>query len=679
MAASTDSADHVDTLHGVAVADPHRWLEDATDDRVQTWIDEQSAATERWLADAGQRDEIRSRLAELWDYPRAGVPWRRGESWFQLRNSGLQDQDVLWVADAPDARGRVLLDPNTLSTEGTTALTGASVSVDGALIAYAVSERGSDWRTWRVRDVSSGEDLGDQVEWSKFSPSAWHPDGSGFYYGSFAPPDARTAYQEATRGQWLAFHRLGDRQAHDEVVAHLADEPEWIYTPEVTDDGRWLVVTLQRGTDPRSRVWVADLSRDGALRPLLDAYDAAYELVGATGDDLLFVTDRDAPRGRVVAVDAAGGGAIRELVAEEEATLQGAQIVGHRLLTLWLRDAVSQLRRHELDGTADGEVALPGIGSVESLAGRHDDAAAFFAFASFDAPPAIYRHWVASGRTELVRAPQVALGPEEIVTEQVFATSADGTRVPLFLVHREDVRAGEGHPTVLWGYGGFDIPVTPMFRVPWHVWVERGGVLAVANLRGGGEYGKEWHEAGRLRNKQRVFDDALGCGQWLLDHGWAAPDALAIQGASNGGLLAGACLTQRPDLFAAAVVEVGVLDMLRFHLSTIGWAWKSDYGDPDDPDDFATLHAYSPLHNVKAGTAYPATLVTTGDHDDRVVPFHSFKFAAALQAAQAGPAPILLRVDRSGGHGAGKPTAKVIDERADVLTFLTRVLSAGGG
>ena len=675
----------VEEVAGHRVADPYRWLEDTTDPEVQAWIDAQNRVAHGWLAAAPGREAFADRLRELTDRPRAGVPWRRGDRWFQLRNAGLEDQPVLWVADAPDGTGRVLLDPVAEGGE-TTALTGAAATRDGALLAYALSEQGSDWQVWRIRDVAAGTDLDDRVEWSKFSPAAWLPDASGFFYGAFDPPAEGEAYLAATRGQRLALHHLGEPQRDDQVVL-TPEEPDWVLGPKVSHDGRWLLVTLSRGTDPRTRVWVAELAAgEFEPRPLVDAFDAAYDVLDVVDDELYLLTDAGAARGRIVAVDLTGDGPAdgeaarwREVVPEHVTdTLDHAVLAGEHVLTQWLADASSRLRRHRRDGTPDGEVALPGLGSVEAISGEPDDAVVHVSFASFARPASIWRHDLDTGATVEVGIPgagPLPFDPERFVIERRAATSADGTRVPFFLVHREDLAAGGGgHPTLLWGYGGFRIPVTPMFRTHWLAWLERGGVLAVPNLRGGGEFGAAWHDDGRLANKQHVFDDAIAVAEDLVSSGWTRPERLAIKGRSNGGLLAGACLVQRPDLFGAAIVEVGVLDMLRFHHSTIGWAWKSDYGDPEDPDDVATLLAYSPVHNVRPGAAYPATLVTTGDHDDRVVPGHSFKFAAALQAAQAGEAPILLRVDRSGGHGAGKPTSMVIRERADVLAFLARVL-----
>ena len=705
---ATRTVDISEQRAGRLVADPYRWLEELTNPEVQAWMDDQQAVAERWLSGVGARPAIRERLERMVDHPRRGAPWRRGDHWFQLRNPGLAAHDVVWVADAPDAEGRPLLDPNQWSDDGTVALSALAVTHDGAQVACAVSERGSDWMTWRVRDVATAQDRPDVVRWSKASAAAWHPDGSGFWYGAYQAPPEGATYDAATRGQWLAFHRLGTDQSDDEVVWHHPGEDEWIFEPEVTDDGRWLVVTAFMGTDPRSKIAVADLHRDGEVTPLLDEYDAAYELVGSVGDDLLLLTDAGAPRGRIVAVAAAApltprdvatpgsptlrgapatgspsppgevaGPPLREVVAESPAAIERASVAGEHLLLVRLVDAAHRVQRYRLDGLQDGQIDLGGAGTVQALTGRAGDDVVHVAVESFTRPATVLRHDLATGATVPMFVPETAHDPDALVTEQVFVRSPDGTRVPMFLVHRRGLTESsseDGHPTLLWGYGGFHIPVTPTHRAHWAAWVDAGGVLAVANLRGGGEYGQQWHDAGRLRHKQNVFDDALACAAWLCETGWTRPERLAIKGRSNGGLLAGACLTQSPGQFKAAVVEVGVLDLLRFHHSTIGWAWKSDFGDPDDDEDAAVLLGYSPYHSIRPGTAYPATLITTGDHDDRVVPWHSLKFAAALQAAQAGEEPVLLRVDRSGGHGAGKPLTKALDERADVLAFLSAVL-----
>lgn len=715
------TVDQTDDYHGTVVADPYRWLEDTDADATRAWIAAQQRLTTEWLARAHARDALRARLTQLWDHPRRSAPWRRGGRWFQLRNSGLQAQQVLWTMPAPDADGAVLLDPNTWSADGTAALTSLAVSRDGAWVAYARSDHGSDWMTWRVRRLDEDDDRPDLVEWSKFSGAAWAPDGSGFYYGAYDPPDDGRTYQEPNRNQRLCLHRIGDDQAADAVVYARPDEPEWIFAPWVSHDGQWLVVTVSQGTDPRTRLHVADLSGageggrsepvggdvTGEIVPLLDAFDAEYRCVGSVDRRLFVLTDRDAPTRRVVAVDVdrPDPGQWVEVVPAGDDTIEDVELIGGRLVVVRLHDASHQLSVHSLDGEELGAIAVGEYGSLAGLSGLPDDPLLHIAWTTFTRPTSVLSHHLDTGRTAEVFAPQLpdrlggdppgessdgpAATPPALVTTQVFVPAADGVQIPMFLVHREDVdpRADRGTaaddpvapaPTVLYGYGGFGIALTPAFSVSRLVWVERGGVFAIANLRGGGEYGTAWHDGGRLAHKQQVFDDAIACAGWLVDRGWTTRGQLAIQGGSNGGLLVGACITQRPDLFAAAVAEVGVFDMLRFHRFTIGWAWASDYGSPDDAEQFATLYAYSPLHRVEVGVRYPATLIVTGDHDDRVVPGHSFKFAATLQAAQAGDVPILLRVETSAGHGAGKPTAKLIDERADVLAFLDEVLATTG-
>jgi prolyl oligopeptidase len=673
-------SDQVDDYHGERIADPYRPLEDSDAPASRAWIEAENALTDRVLGEVPARREIRDRMGELWDYPRGGAPWRRGARWFQLRNSGLQDQDVLWVSDAPGALGAPLLDPNRLSVDGTTALSSTAVSESGELIAYATSEAGSDWRTWGVRRASSGEDLPDRLTWSKFAAAAWTHDDAGFFYGRYPEPPADAAYDAPNRDMELRYHRLGTDASDDRLVFATPHEPEWGYEPEVTDDGRLLVVTVWRGTDPTNRVYVADLA-DGvekaSVRPLLDAADARYELIASVDGTLYLLTDRDAPRGRVVAVEHAAPVELREIVPEGPDALETVRLVGGRLAVVSLHDAHHRLAIFETDGRHVVDVDLPGIGTIVELAGRRDDDELFLTFMTFAAPARVLAVAMADGSVREVAPAVLPWDPDRYVTEQVFVASADGTRVPLFLSRLRHVMPTGDLPTLLYGYGGFHISVGPIFRAEWLAWMERGGLLAVASLRGGGEYGREWHDAGRLENKQNVFDDFAASARWLASSGWTSPERIGISGRSNGGLLVGASITQHPELFGAAIAEVGVMDMLRFHRFTIGWGWTSDYGSADDPDQFRTLIRYSPLHSIRPGTAYPATLVTTGDHDDRVVPGHSFKFAAALQAAQAGEPPIIIRIDTDAGHGVGKPVSKLIDERADVLAFLELVLVAG--
>jgi prolyl oligopeptidase len=676
------TADQVDDHHGTLIADPYRPLEDSDAPETRAWISAQNDLTARVLAGHEGRPALRARLAELWDHPRAGAPWRRGDHWFQLRNTGLQDQDVLWVGPSPEAEGRVLFDPNELSDEGTTALASIAVSESGEYVALALSHAGSDWRRWRVRRVATGEELPDRVEWSKFSSAAWTHDDAGFFYGCYPAPPRDAAYDAPNLGMEIRYHRLGTDSGDDPLVFATPEEPEWGFEPAVSDDGRLLVVTIWRGTDPESRIYVADLG-DGVeaaiVRPLLDQADARYDHVATWSGTMFLFTDRDAPLGRIVALDVSDPASIREVVPEGVEALEQARVVGGALALAYLHDAHGRLAVVELDGGHRFDVALPAIGSIVELSGRRADDELFLSFETFVSPLAVLAVRMADGEVRDAGHSTLAWDPGDYVTEQVFATSADGTRIPLFLSRRRDTRPSGDVPTLIHGYGGFAIPQTPGFRAEWLAWMERGGLLALACLRGGGEYGKAWHDAGRLANKQNVFDDFAACLRWLAGSGWTAPARIAISGRSNGGLLVGATITQHPELCGAALAEVGVMDMLRFQRFTIGWGWTSDFGSPDDPDAFRTLLAYSPLHNIWPGVAYPPTIVTTGDHDDRVVPGHSFKFAAALQAAQAGDAPVVIRIDTDAGHGAGKPVHKLIDERADVLTFLELALAGDPG
>jgi prolyl oligopeptidase len=671
------TSEQVDDYHGTSIADPYRPLEDADAPGSRTWITAENQLTEDVLERSPARMAIRRRLTELWAVPRAGAPWRRGDRWFQLRNAGLQEQDALWTADGPAEEGSVLLDPNVVDREGTTALGAVSVSESGELVAAAMSHAGSDWHRWRVRQSATGDDLPDRIDWSKFSSAAWTHDDAGFFYGRFAQPPEGETYEAPNRDMELRYHRLGTDPATDPHVFSTPDQPEWGFEPEVSDDGTVLIVTVWRGTDPENRIYVADLDRpieDLVVRPLLDKADAGYWHVATLDRTMILRTDLDAPLGRVIAIDLDRPETIRELIAEGPDAIEGVRVVGHRLAVETLHDAHHRLAVHELDGRHVADVELPGIGTIGEMAGRPDDDELHLTFMTFASPPKVWAVRMADGAIRAVGGPSLAWNPDDFVTEQVLVTSDDGTQVPLFLSHRRDVDPTGDVLTLLYGYGGFQIPVGPMFRPEWLAWMERGGLLAIASLRGGSEYGKAWHDAGRLANKQNVFDDFAACARWLASSEWTRSERIGILGRSNGGLLVGASLTQHPELFGAAVAEVGVMDMLRFHRFTIGWGWTSDYGSAEDPDEFRTLLGYSPLHNVRP-RAYPPTLLTTGDHDDRVVPGHTLKFAAALQAAQQAEAPVLVRIDTDAGHAAGKPVSKLIDERADVLTFLELALS----
>ena len=673
------SEDVVDVA-GTPVPDPYRPLEDVDAPATRAFIDEQNRLCAEFLAGLPGRDAIRRRLTELWDYVRFGLPFREGGRTFFLRNDGLQNQSVLHVVEEDGAEPRVLLDPNPLSSDGTVALAGFVVDRRGRRLAYGLSVAGSDWQEWRVRDVATGVDLPDRVAWVKYSSTAFDHDGDGFYYSRYDAPAEGRELVVANRDQRLCYHRIGSAQEDDLLVYRRPDQPEWGLWAQVSDDGRHLIINASHGTDPRSRLYHRDLGAgaDAPVVPLVPEGDAAFRFVGSRGRELFLRTDWRAARGRVVALDLdrPDREAWREVVPESAHALTDVSLVGGRLFASYLEDAASRVRVFDLDGAAVGEVPLPGLGTASGFGGREDDRALFYSFTSFSTPATLHRLDVATLASQVWRAPTLRFDPAGYLTRQVFVSSRDGTRVPLFLSHRRDLPAGP-RPTLLFGYGGFGISMTPAFDPARLAFMEMGGVLAVANLRGGGEYGEDWHRAGTRARKQNVFDDCIACAEWLSASGVSAPDRLALAGSSNGGLLVGACITQRPDLFAAALPDVGVLDMLRFHRFTIGWAWVSDYGSPDDPEDARALAAYSPLHNVRPGTRYPATLVTTADHDDRVVAAHSLKFTAALQAAQAGAAPVLLRVDVKAGHGAGKPTAKLIELHTDRWAFLDWAIGHG--
>ena len=670
-------ADVVDDYHGHKVADPYRWLEDPDSAETRAWVEAENKVTFGFLNGIPAREAIKGRLTKLWDYEKFGVPYKEGGRYFYSRNSGLQNQGVLYTTPALDGEPRVLLDPNTLSADGTTALAGTAVSDDGALMAYGLAAAGSDWNEWKVRDVASGKDRDDVLKWIKFSSASWTKDGKGFYYGRYPEPKAGSALEESNYYQKLYYHRLGTPQADDDLVYEAPEHKEWQAHGEVTEAGDYLIITISKGTDAKYRVLYKGLDRpDAQAITLIDEFNAEYAFLGNDGPVFFFKTNRNAPRGKVVAIDtrAPEEKDWKELVPQAEETLLSVSLVGDRFFASYLKDAHSQVKLFALDGKTQGEVKLPGLGTATGFGGKRADRETFYAYASFTAPTTIYRYDVEAGKSTVFRRPKVDFDPEAYETSQAFYTSKDGTRIPIFLSHKKGLKRDGGNPTYLYGYGGFNIPITPAFSPSNLVWMERGGVLAIANLRGGGEYGEDWHQAGTKLRKQNVFDDFIAAAEWLIAEKITSAPKLAIGGRSNGGLLVGACLTQRPDLFGATLPGVGVLDMLRFHKFTIGHAWVDDYGSSDDAEQFGALHAYSPLHNLKPGTHYPATMITTADHDDRVVPAHSFKFAAALQAAQGGPEPVLIRIETKAGHGAGKPTSKVIEEYADQWGFLEKVL-----
>ena len=666
-----------DTYHGVVVEDPYRWLEDDNSEETKAWVEAQNRVTFGYLEAISERTAISNRLTQLWNFERWGAPSREGGLYFVSRNNGLQNQSVVYTLAGLEGELKELLDPNRLSSDGTVALSGAAVSHDGRLLAYGVARSGSDWQEWRVRDVETAKDLPDVVNWVKFSGAAWLKDGSGFFYSRYDEPKPGERLTGANYFHKLYLHKLGTPQSSDVLVYHRPDRKEWNFGATVTDDGRFLVITATEGTDPRNRVLYQDLSQPGApVTELLMEFDADYTFVDNDGPVFWFRTDLQAPRARVIAIDITRPGREhwKEVIPQTEDTLTAVSVVGGRFICQYLRDARSVVKVHALDGRFERDVDLPGIGTAGGFGGKRSDTETFYTFTSFTVPGTVYRYDVAAGRSSVWRQPKMAFDSSKYETRQVFYNSRDGTRIPMFITHRKGLRLNGRNPTYLYGYGGFNISLTPAFSVANAGWLEMGGVYAMPNLRGGGEYGEAWHKAGTRLQKQNVFDDFIAAAEYLIREGYTRPDKLAIGGGSNGGLLVGACMIQRPELFGAALPAVGVMDMLRFHKFTIGWAWTSDYGSSENPEEFRALKAYSPYHTLRPGVRYPSTMVTTADHDDRVVPAHSFKFAARLQESHAGPNPVLIRIETKAGHGAGKPTSKQIAEAADRWAFLAREL-----
>ncbi len=677
----TQKADVVEDYHGFTVADPYRWLEDVDADQTKAWVEAQNKVTFAYLEAIPEREQLSERLTRLWNYERFSTPFKEGGRYFFFKNDGLQNQSVLYKQASLDAQPEVLLDPNKLSEDGTVAVSTFSFSEDGKRMVYATSASGSDWREFFVRDVETGRDLSDHLTWIKFSGASWTHDGGGFFYSRYPEPEEGQAYEAANRNQKVYYHRIGTPQAQDRLVYERPDQPEWGFGVSVTDDGRYGIMGVWHGTDERNRVYYIDLVSPraprlgGAVVRLLDDFDASYSFVGNDGPVFYFLTNLDAPRYRIIAIDTKRPARTnwRTIIAEKTDVLQSVSIINNQFVVRYLHDAHSRAFIHSMDGKLVKEIEFPTIGSVGGFSGERKDTEMFYSFTSFLYPTTIFNYDFKTGRSSVFKAPAVDFDPSGYETRQVFYRSKDGTQIPMFITHKKGMTLDGSNPTYLYGYGGFNISMTPGFSISRLVWLELGGVYAQANLRGGGEYGEEWHRQGMLENKQNVFDDFISAAEYLIDEGYTSPSKLAIAGGSNGGLLVGAAMTQRPELFGAALPAVGVMDMLRFHKFTIGWAWVSDYGSSDDPNLFRHLYAYSPYHNLHPDF-YPPTLVTTADHDDRVVPGHSFKFAARLQEMQMGPAPVLIRIQTKAGHGAGKPTSKIIEEEADRWAFLVKNL-----
>jgi prolyl oligopeptidase len=668
--------DVVDTYFGATVADPYRWMEDLNSPELKRWVDAENAVTFTYLDAQPVRDALKQRITELWNYPKVTPPRYEGRHWFYNRNSGLQRQSVVFTRETLDGSETVALDPNSLSPDGSTALSGFVPAPDAQHFAYGQSEGGSDWSTYYVRELATGKQLPDVIRWVKFSGIAWTEDGKGFFYGRYPEPRAGKALEDAVRDKKIYYHALGTPQSADRLMYERSDEPTLFIDADTDETGRYLFFTTNKGTSNKNELFVKDLvdplapKLDAPVRPVYPGHTAAYDPLGVVNGTMYLLTDRDAPNRKVVAVqvDRPDVANWKTIVPESRNAIDTARLVAGKLAVNALADVASEVRFYNLDGSAAGQIATPGLGSVNGPYGRFARQEMFYSFTSPLYPVTVFRYDLASRTSTPFEAPKLTFDPSLYTTERVFAASKDGTRVPLFITHRKDLKKDGGNAAMLSGYGGFDISEVPRFRPDVVAFLERGGVYATANMRGGGEYGEAWHEAGMFAGKQHVFDDFIAAAEYLVSERYASPRTLGIMGGSNGGLLVGAVEQQRPDLFAVALPAVGVMDMLRYHKFTGGAAWATEYGSSENEKDFAYLYKYSPLHNVKAGACYPATLVTTADHDDRVVPSHSFKFAAAMQAAQACDKPILIRIETQGSHGY-RPTDKRIAELADEWAF----------
>ncbi len=660
-----------DNYHGTEVADPYRWLEDDNSAETKAWVAAQNEVTFDYLEQIPYRAKVHKRLTELWDYPKEGVPARHGKWYYFNRNDGLQNQSVLWRSTTPDGEAELFLDPNTFSEDGTMALVDMSFSKDGRYFGYSISNAGSDWVEIYVIDTETGEQLPDVIKWAKFSGAVWAADAQGFYYSAYDAPAPGSELSGKNEYQTVYYHKLGDPQSADKLIYRDNANPLRYFSGEESADGKYIFVTGVEGTHG-CEVLYRPTDGDEPFKVLLPGFAYDYALIKCENDKAYFYTNDDAPNYRIAVADLTSPNPVLEdFVPENETSLlESAGFVGGYLMAAYLEDASSAVLQYSGEGAFIRRVELPGIGSVAGFGGEDDDTETFYSLSTYTAPPTVYRYGLSDGTSTVLKAPQVNFDPELYTTEQIFFASKDGTQVPMFVTRRKDIELDGQNPLMLYGYGGFNVSRTPGFNPNVIMFLEQGGVYVEVTLRGGGEYGETWHKAGMLDRKQNVFDDFIGAAEHLIAKGYTSPEKLAINGGSNGGLLVGACMVQRPDLFAVAIPQVGVLDMLRYHRFTVGWGWVVEYGSADDASQFDYIYKYSPLHNLKEGVCYPATMVTTGDHDDRVVPAHSFKFAARLQAVQACDKPALIRIDVNAGHGAGKPTSKRIDEAADIYSFV---------
>lgn len=660
-----------DDYFGTIVKDPFRWLEVDDSSAVKDWVIAQNKVTFGYLEQIPFREKFRARLEEIWNYPKFSAPFREGMQYYFYKNDGLQNQAVLYTQDGLDGEARVFLDPNNFSDEGTASLTTFSVSKDGKRAAYGVSQGGSDWNEYFVKNVETGELMSDHLQWIKFSGAAWFR--NGFFYGRFAEPSEGKELSSQNENKQIYYHELGTEQSDDKLVYEDPAHPRRGTYAVTTEDESFLLLYLSNGATNDNALKVKDLSvADSRFVDVISTFDHSYDVVDNIDNMLLVVTNDGAPRRKLIGIDMDNPEKSnwKELIPEQAEVLNSVNLVGGKIFANYLKDASTHIYIHDLDGTRTGEVELPGIGTASGMIGKKGDNIAFYTFTSFIYPSTVFKYDVSTGKSEEFRKSGVKFDPSKFETKQVFFPSKDGTKIPMFVVHKKGIELDGQNPTVLYGYGGFNINILPAFSTANTVLLENGGIYAVVNLRGGGEYGEEWHTAGMLGKKQNVFDDFIGAAEYLIENKYTSPEKLGISGRSNGGLLVGAAMTQRPDLFKVALPGVGVLDMLRYHKFTIGHAWAVEYGSSDNEEEFKWLYDYSPLHNLKDGVEYPATMVITADHDDRVVPAHSFKFISRLQEAHKGDNPVLIRIETQAGHGAGKPTSKIIEEYADMWAFL---------
>ncbi len=677
------TVDHVDNYFGTKVPDPYRWMEDLNAPELADWVKAENAVTEGYLSRLPMRAWFKSRITELWNYPKVSLPFREAGRLFYAKNSGLQRQSVFYTRGSLDGAERVVIDPNALSPDGSLALSGFSPSPDGRYLVYGIAEGGADWQTLYLRELDSGKQLADTVRWLKGGGTSWTKDGNGFFYSRFPEPEPGKQLQNAIRDEKIYYHRIGTPQAQDPLIYARPDQPEWFVGGGVSEDGRYFVVYVNRGTEQQNRLYVADLGDpmhpkiDAPIQPLFEKGDAAYYPIGNVGTTVYLQTDRDAPRGKIVAFELSAPEQWRTIVPEGKNAIDQVTMFRGGIAVGYLEDVKAKVQLYGLDGISKGTLQLPGIGTVAGISAREDAPDFFYGFTSPLYPTTVFRYDPASGRSIPFAAPQPGSDAARYETRQVFATSKDGTRVPVFITMKKGLAQDGSNPTMLYGYGGFNISTTPGFRPDVLAWLEQGGIWATANMRGGGEYGEAWHQAGMFEKKQNVFDDFIVAAEYLVKERYTSPAKLAIMGGSNGGLLVGATEEQRPDLFAVALPAVGVMDMLRYHKFTGGGAWATEYGSSDDSTAFQYLIQYSPVQNVKPGTCYPATLVTTADHDDRVVPSHSFKFTARMQAAQGCARPVVIRVETQASHGY-RPTDKRIAELADQWAFAAANLGMTG-